>query len=272
MQVKESFARKTIIIPVLSYVILAVWGLIFIVNNSDPNGYNAQFWSAIYQIIAWWGALYGIYFSHLWGGWKSLIGRANLAFAIGLLAQSFGQIVFSYYTFKQTEILYPSLADAGFFGSIPFYIYGASLLVKFAHVKLKSIRNVTLAFTIPLGMLILAYWLFLRGYEFDPSNKIKIFLDFGYPLGQAVYVSISVLALMAYKKIAGGIMSKPVLLFIFALFAQFISDYVFLFLSSRNFYEGNYIIFSDLLYLTAYFLMTLSLMRLGTVFYKIKNS
>ncbi len=274
MALKENIAKKTIYIPVFVFIILMIWGLSLVFTQSDPDSYNAQFWSAIYQIIAWFGALYGIYFSGLWGGWKSLIGRANLAFALGLLAQSFGQVVFSYFTFKQAEVLYPSIADIGFFGSIPLYICGIYFLYKAlrSRVSFHSSSMRTMALLIPVCILGLSYIIFLKDYVFDWSYPLTIFLDFGYPLGQAIYISIAIVTFIASTGFLGGIMRKPILLFIFALSAQFIADYVFLFLSSRDFYLGSFIIFNDLLYLIAYFLMTLSLIRLGTVFYKIKNT
>src|SRR6185295_13042924 len=139
---------------------------------------------------------FGFYIAELWGGFKSLVGRANLAFAMGLLAQSFGQIVFSYFFYKGIDTPYPSIADIGFFGSIPFYIYGAFLLVQFYNNKksISTVKNLSLVFIIPFGMLILSYIIFLNGYQFDWSNPLTILLDFGYPLGQSIYVSLAILA------------------------------------------------------------------------------
>ncbi len=274
MELKENIAKRTIFIPVIVFIILMIWGLFFVFTKSDPNSYNAQFWSAIYQIIAWFGVFYGIYFSNLWGGWKSQIGRANLAFASGLLAQSFGQFVFSYFTYKQVEVLYPSIADIGFFGSIPLYICGIYFLYKALRSRnfFSSWSIRILALLIPVCILGFSYNIFLKGYQFDWSHPLTIFFDFGYPLGQAIYVSMAIITFITSSRFLGGIMKKPVLFFIVALFAQFVADYVFLFLSNRNFYIGSNIIFSDLLYLLAYFMMTLSLIKLGSTFYKIKNS
>lgn len=268
----ENFAKRLIFIPIFIFILLTVWFLFLKLKHFDPDSSGSQIWSATYQIIAWFGALYGLYFARLWGGWKSLVGRANLAFAIGLLAQSFGQSVFSYFFYKGIEVPYPSLADVGFFGSIPFYIYGIILLAKVsgAHVSFKLLFNKIKAFLIPAGILALSYFMFLKDYQFDWSNPLIIFLDFGYPFGQAIYISLAIVAYFLSRNFLGGLMKKPIIYFIFALFVQYMADYIFLYQSSRGTYSGGLEI--DYLYMVAYFLMALSLVKLGSVFYKIKNS
>src|SRR3989344_2953142 len=134
-KIKENLIKKVVFVPFLLLTIFTVWRLYLIFNNPGDRSYDIQIWAASYQLIAWFGAICGFYFSGLWGGWKSLVGRANLAFAIGLLAQSFGQSVFSYFFYMGIDTPYPSIADIGFFGSIPFYIYGALLLIKFYNSK-----------------------------------------------------------------------------------------------------------------------------------------
>lgn len=271
-KMKEGFVKKSVFAAVFLFTILTAWLLFLISKYSDPESNNAQIWSATYQIIAWFGALYGLYFARLWGGWKSIMGRANLSFALGLLAQAFGQSVFSYFFFKGIEAPYPSIADIGFFGSIPFYIYGIILLSKSsgAHLSLKLLSNKIQAFLIPLAVLLISYFMFLKDYEFDWTQPLTIFLDFGYPFGQAIYISLAIVAYFLTRNFLGGLMKKPIILFIIALFAQYIADYIFLYQISRGTYDGGLEI--DYLYLVAYFIMTLSLIKLGSVFYKIKNS
>src|SRR6185503_7492659 len=119
---------------------------------------------------ALWGALWGLYLSKLWGGYKSVIGRASLIFALGLLAQAFGQNVYNYlYATQGFDIQppYPGLGDVGFFGSVILYIYGAILLARAAgvSVSLKSFASKIQAIIIPLILLVGSYMLFLHGYE-----------------------------------------------------------------------------------------------------------
>ena len=255
-------------------ILLVAWRAYLFMNGAVADDYSVQFWAAIYQIIAWFGVFCGFYFAGLWGGMKSLVGRANLAFSFGLLAQCFGQSVFSYFFYQGQEVPYPSLADLGFFISIPLYIYGAALLVKFSNLSKgsRSWKNIVTAIVIPAALLILSYWFFLRGYEIDWSDSLRVILDFGYPLGQAIYVSLAILALLGARKIMGGLMMVPTLYFIFALVMQFFADYSFLYLSSNELYIDSGIDLVDFLYLLAYYFMAISLIKLGETYYKVQKS
>jgi len=223
--------------------------------------------------MAYLGGVSGLLIARKWGGSKSVLGRSVLAFSIGLLCQGFGQSVYTYYLFHfHIAAPYPSLGDLGYFGTIPFYIYGSILLAKVSGVKvsLKLYRSKIQALIIPVLMLLTGYFLFLRHYTFDFTAPIKTFLDFGYPLGQAVYVSIAILAFMLSRKILGGIMRKPILFLIYALILQFLSDYIFLYqFNAGNWYVGG---INDFMYLSSYFLMTISLIQLGVTFDNIKKS
>ncbi|MFH1170724.1 MAG: hypothetical protein V1704_04165 [Candidatus Vogelbacteria bacterium] len=192
--------------------------------------------------------------------------------SLGLLAQSFGQSVFSFYFYTGAELPYPSLADLGFFGSIPLYIYGVILLGRASGIKvsLKSYAKQIVAFIIPLLMLGVSYYIFLKDYEFDWSQPIKTFLDFGYPLGQAFYVSIAILVFILSRKILGGIMKIPILIFLIALVSQYLSDYLFLYQSNNGTFVGGGSV--DYMYLVSYFLMALSLIVLGHTYQKISNT
>lgn len=269
---KEGFVNKSLFIAVFLFVIFTLWLLFLVFSQLDPDSQNAQIWSTTYQIIAWFGALCGLYFSSLWGGWKSRMGRANLAFALGLLAQSFGQSVFSYYYYIGIEAPYPSVADIGFFGSIPIYIYAIFLLAQISGINLsfKLYYGKILALLVPIVILCSSYFILLRGYEFDWSQPLVIFLDFGYPFGQAIYISLAIVAYLLTKNYLGGLMKSPIMLFIAALFIQYVADYVFLYQVSRDTYVGGLGV--DYLYLVAYFMMTYSLIKLGATYFKIRNS
>lgn len=269
---KKTFGHKLFFLIIFLFIALTIWRLFLIFLPLKNLDIKVQIWAASYQVVAWVGAVIGLIFSKLWGGYKSVVGKAILAFSIGLLAQSFGQSVFSYYFYTGIQAPYPSLADLGFFGSIPFYIYGIISLAKVsgARISLKSLTNRIKVIFIPLALLFASYLVFLKGYQFDLTQPIKVFLDFGYPLGQAVYISIAILAYLLSRKILGGIMKKSIIFFIFALVAQYIADYVFLYQSSRGTFIGGGI--SDYIYLISYFIMAISLIQIGKIFYKIQNS
>lgn len=224
----------------------------------------------LYGIMAFWGAIWGTFISLKWGGMRSLMGRAILFFSLGLFLQEFGQLTYSiYYDFITHEVPYPSLGDLGFFGSIPFYILGILFLAKASGVKigLQSFVNKIQVIVIPLVMLFVGYFLFLQGYHFDWSNPIKIFLDFGYPFGQAIYIALALLTYLLSRKVLGGIMKNKILFILFAFFIQFLSDYNFLYQNSKGTWVNSG--YGDYLYLVAYFLMTLGLIQLKTVLDKL---
>lgn len=232
-----------------------------------------KFFGAIYGIMALWGGVWGIVYSQKWGGFKSLMGKAILMFSLGLLAQEFGQVSLSYIDYvMRIQGAYPSIGDLGFFGSIPLYIYGVFLLAKASGVKiqLRAFEQKVIALIIPAVILSVGYFLFLQGYTFDWSNPIKIFLDFGYPLLQAVYISLAILTYLLSKGILGGVMKNRILFILFALSIQFFSDYTFLYQSSKGTWSAGGI--NDFMYLTAYFIMTLALLQLKTAYSKLQDN
>jgi hypothetical protein len=122
---------------------------------------------------------------------------------------------------------------------------------------------------IPLLLLLFSYSFFLINYEYDFGNKLKIFLDFGYPLGQAFYVSLAILTFLLSKKFLGGMMKGPILFLLIALIVQYFSDFNFLYQASQEtWYVGG---IGDFLYMLSYFVMALSLIHIGNVFKTIQT-
>lgn len=258
-------------VAVAFFILLTAWWVTLNLSGVKESFHNYIF-GAAYGLMAMLGGVWAIDIARKWGMTKSVMGRAILALSLGLLAEEFGQIVFSFYNiFLHVEIPYPSFADIGFFGNIPLYIVGIMLLAKAAGIQftLKKNFHKLQIVLLPAIMLIFSYVLFLQNYEFDWSNLLRIFLDFGYPLGQAIYVSIALLIYSLSKNILGGIMKSRILFLLIAFVAQYIADFNFLFQNSRGTWlNGGY---GDYLYLMAYFLMTLGLLQLNTVLGKLRN-
>jgi len=253
-------------VSVVFFFLLILWWILDPVILGYGHKRIIGDFASVYFLMAVWGGIWGITTSMKWGWFKSVMGKAIFMYSLGLLAQVFGEIVYGYYTFHlHIEIPYPSLGDLGYFGSIPLYIYGTLLLAKASGIgiKLKSLRHKLQAIIIPLVMLTIGYALFLRGYEFDWSDPLRIFLDFGYPLTQAIYVSIALLTYLLSKGVLGGIMRTKILFILFALCIQFLSDYNFLYQVSRGTWvTGGY---GNMLYLSAYLIMSLGLIQFKTV-------
>ncbi len=263
----EIFKNRKTQILIFLFIAIILWRVLLIFIPSDSGLY---WWGATYQITALYGAIFGFAIARKWGGFKSAMGRTILAFSFGLLLQSFGQAVSSYYVYTTGTVPYPAIGDIGFFGSVIFYIMGVVLLSKASNVQsvFKSISHKIRIIIFPLIMLGISYWMFLNDYVFDWSNKAKIFLDFGYPLGQAFYVSVAILLLVSTKKMWGGVMRKPVFLLLIALVAQYTSDFMFLYQSNNGTYIGGGSV--DCMYFVSYFLMAFSLIYLSSVFHKIQ--
>src|SRR3989344_3896565 len=215
----ESFKKDlSAKIVVVLFLLLTVW---WFLSPSFQKTSGERFFGdfpSIYAIVALFGAVCGAAISQKWGGIKSLMGRAILMFSFGLFAQVFGQVVYAYYSFYQhVSVPYPSLGDLGYFGSIPLYIYGVWLLAKVSGVKigLQSFKHQMLALLIPLLILGVSYFLFLNNYTFDWTNPVKIFLDFGYPFGQAIYISLAILTYLLSRNTLGGMMKNKVLFILF---------------------------------------------------------
>lgn len=271
-QINEKWQKiLSIAIPSVFVVLTGWWlWLRFVLNN--PEDLQNQTFAAIYGVMAVFGGLVGLYVSRKWGGLKSILGKALVMFSIGLFLQEFGQLSYSFYIyFLDQEIPYPSIGDIGYFGSIPFYVYGAILLARAsgASFSMKSITNKIQAVVLPLALLAGSYYMFLRGYEFDWTNPLTVFLDFGYPLGQAIYISVALLALLFSRKLLGGVMRSKILLVLFALCIQYASDFTFLYQTSHEtWYAGGV---NDYMYLSSYFVMSLALLSFANLYEKLQS-
>ncbi len=263
---KNKIAQLTTIL----FIALTGWWISLQFTKSAAQN---NWFGIAYGSIALIGALAGFGVSKKWGGLKSYIGCAIAMFSLGLFAQEFGQITYWIYVFiLKTDVPYPSIGDIGFFGSIPLYIYGAICLAKASGVStsMKNLSNKLQAFIIPAILLLLSYWLFLRGYKFDWSNPLTIFLDFGYPLGQAIYISIAILALLFSRKSLGGLMRPKIVLVLMALCVQYAADFLFLYQTNNGTWKAGAI--SDYPYLLAYMAMVIAILNFGSLYNKLQGS
>ena len=238
--------------------------------ETDNETYNNLFTDS-YGIIAAIGGIAGFSIAKKWGGIKSVVGKALLAFSAGLTLNFLGQISYAiYYFVYNIENPYPSFGEIFYFGSIPIYIIGAWLIstASGSKISLKAYTSKKIvAIALPVLMILTSYTIFLSSYEFDWTQPILIFLDFGYPFGQAIYVSMAILAYYLSKETLGGVMKKMVLLIIAALIIQYIADTTFLYRTFQDTWEPAGI--SDYMFMCAYFLMSIAILQFGEVVDKI---
>lgn len=262
--------KLTLIVSIL-FAGLSAWWIYLVANDLPGETDQAELFSATYGVMALLGGLIGLWVSRRWGGFRSLIGKSTLLVALGLLFQEAGQITYSLYTYLfHIEIPYPSWGDVGFFGSVVLYILAAFYLIKAlsSSSTFTSKKNLIAVIGVPLILLAGSYAKFLQNYEYS-GDKLAAFLDFGYPLGQAFYLSLAILAYIISRKYLGGLM-KPVIIFlILAFFAQYISDFTFLYSVNQDTWKtaGT----NDYTYLISYFIMTLVLIKFGAVAKKLAD-
>jgi|SRR3989344_602283 len=265
---RDSFFAKIVLIFL---IVLSVWWISMFMRNLTEGTENNAF-TLIYPWLSLVGGIFGLYASRQWGGLKSAFGKCLTFLAVGLLLQFFGQAAYAYYIYIEgIEVPYPSLGDVGYFGSIILYILGALYIGKVTGIKfrLKSYLARGQALVIPIILLLLSYIIFLNNYELDPSQDLKTFLDFGYPFGQAVYVSIAISIILLSRKMLGGLMKGPVILLLISLLIQYMCDFTFLYQSSQGtWYVGGV---NDYMYFVSYFFMTLSLIFINATFKEIES-
>ncbi|HMH31273.1 MAG TPA: hypothetical protein VK534_02245 [Methylomirabilota bacterium] len=238
----------------------------------DKQGLSVQWFGGTYGVVALIGALIGFFAARKWGGFKTVLGKALMFFSFGLLAQEAGQLIYTYYVYAaKIDIPYPSWGDVAYFGSVVLYILAAFFLAKAAGAKfsLKEAKYKAVAVIIPVALLAISYWVLLHGHQYDSSKPLTVFLDFGYPFGQAIYISIAITAYLLSRKLLGGLMRGGIVLVILALFVQYIADFSFVYQSSRGSYvAGKYV---DLLYLVAYFAMATAMIKFHTIYKNIRS-
>lgn len=239
--------------------ICAWWLKILVAGQKDePENY---WFNIIYGWIALLGGVNGIIIAYQkWGGHKSIIGRGIIFLSLGLLGEWFGNAVWGYANVVlQVPIPYPGIADIGFFSIIPLYGLAIIHFARAAGIKF-SLRNFSgqiQAIIIPVVMVAFAWVLFIRDIPFDISQPLKLFLDYGYPGGEAITVSLAILTFSLSRKLLGGKMRNRILFVIFGLAAQFIADYSFLYFAGKGTYYNAGLV--DLLYATSLTLMALCL-------------
>jgi hypothetical protein len=253
--------NKILILITIVFLAFVAWWASFqsVVNQ---QGVSVQRFGATYGVVALLGAIVGLFASHKWGGYKTILGRALLLYALGLFAQEAGQIIYTYYIYgAKIQIPYPSWGDLAYFGSVLLYIYATVLLCKAVGVRFSLQRKMykLIAFLIFAIILSTSYWVFLHNHQYDWHKPLTVFLDLGYPLGQAVYISLAVTAYILSRRMLGGVMRAGILIIILALIVQYISDFTFLYQSSRGTWQAGH--WNDLSYLIAYFVLSTAMVK-----------
>lgn len=262
------------LIKIFFYTISLIYFFLWVILQSTiEDKFNSPYlalFSDTYGIIALLAALIGLFVTRHFS--KSRVGQIIGAISIGVIFQFLGQITYAYYRMVlNIESPYPSIGDLFYFSTIPMYIYaGWSLVTLFGENKVfSSIKNTTILISTIFIMVALDYFLFLKDYDASNYSNVQIFLDYGYPILQAVFVALAISAYLVLNKI-GGYLKRPVLLLIFALYSQYLADTIFTYKTiNETAYSGD--IF-DLLYIVSYFLIGLSFVGFSAALNKLKQN
>jgi hypothetical protein len=227
-----------------------------------------DYFTDTYGLVAASGAFYGLIASRRWGGYRSAMGRSVGLLSIGLLFQFFGQVTYAiYYYVFHIENAYPSIGDLFFFGSIPLYILAITELYRVLQLG-KFVNNPLrwfVATIVPAVFLIGSYLVFLKDYEYIQgagfSSLAATLLDYGYPLGAAVFLGLTVVGYIFSRSSLGGRLKKDILLLFVGLVMQYIADAVYLSSTINETWRPGG--FDDLFYLISYATMGFTLITVG---------
>ena len=228
-----------ILVNITFTVYILWWILVFLTLNLNmfPDLGFAElglenYFTDTYGIMALMPAVFGIFIAKKWGFLKSIVGKAVLFFSLGLLFQSIGQISYTYlYYAYGLENTYPAFGEIFYVLTIPTYILGVWFIAKASGFQITFLgykKNLWAAL-IPVLMLALSFWLFFKDYAVFDQQTINMVLDFVYPIGQAMFVSLALVVFFTTKSTLGGVMKKRVVFMLLSLVSQYFADTQLLF-------------------------------------------
>lgn len=249
-------------------LVVCLWLFLQLSGRTGANADNINYWySFLFGLIPFFGGLVGMYKSRIWGGLRSVLGRAIFFFSLGLFLWGAGENIWSYYNFFIGEPApYPSLADIGFAPSIFFWILGAVFLAKasgtiYALQKSKIAQSLAIITTLLLSGL--AYYMLVkvaRGGVLVPEGEtpLKIVLDIAYPLGDFLALIFASVVLLLSRKYLGGYYRPAIAFILVGLGVMYLGDFSFSYATTTGtFYNGN---FGDLLLASGTFFMTFGIL------------
>ncbi len=245
--------------------LLGWWAIVQSEPATETAGLNnpQEIWSFAIQAIALWGIWFGFKMAHKHGGFKTALGKAINLFTLGLAIQILAHNFYYFYVFfLNTETPFPSPVDIGYIGSAILYLIatvflGRALLINY---NLKAIRGKfwgVLLFVITFSLGCSTLW---PGYLLDWNQPMKVVLDIAYPLIESLGLAILLLIYLSKEK-KYETAKNPLFLIALALFIQYTADAAYSYMLDSGMWPDGSV--GDILYLSAYFLMAVALIRLG---------
>ena len=240
---------------------MALFWVLMYITGTTGGTYNYTY-SLFMSFIPLVGGIFIMSGSNQWKGEGGLIHKGLFFTGLGVIFWASGCLIWSFYNFfLHTSAPYPSLADLGYAPSVFFYCLGAIYLSRGAGADLGWNKKYAKFFIIvvPILMFIFSYYILVTvarsGILFDPTDPLmKTVLDFAYPIGDFVSLTISLVLSGLYfnflvPKYRWGIVSV-----LLGMAAMFFGDFVFSYTTTRGtYYNGN---IGDFLFTLGMFLLT----------------
>lgn len=251
----------------LPYVVLLLifWVLLFL--SRYTNSFWNYFYSFAFSLVPLVAGFIGCFLAKEWNWFKSAIGKGIFFISLGSLFWGAGSMVWSYYNFfMEVPAPYPSLADIGFFLSLPLWVLGVVNLSKATGVKFSFKKRIgkILLFILPTITIVASYYLLIVVARdgilipIDSGFNLKLFLDLLYPTGDVIILSLALLMFGLSINYLNGFYKYSILSILFGFGMMYIADFVFSYTTTLNiFYNGN---FGDLI-----FTLALSLISFGVL-------
>jgi len=211
----------------------------------------------------------GLLISRHWGGSKSAVGKAVLLISLGTTSWGLGTLIWSFYNFVlHIPVPYPSWADLGYVLAVPLWIIGVFYLSKATGAKfsLRQLHGRLMLILLPLLAAVASYYFLYvvaRNSSFEvEGGLLKIFLDFYYPLGDWIILTVAFLVFGLSLRYLGGRFRLPVMITLLGFVFMFISDFMFSYTTTvESYYNGHLV---DLLFTAAIFVISFGVASFDT--------
>ncbi|MCX6817328.1 MAG: hypothetical protein NTU57_00540 [Candidatus Aenigmarchaeota archaeon] len=178
---------------------------------------------------------------------KSAFGKSLFYISIGLLSWGLGNLVWFFYNISGSEVPYPSLADIGYLGTIPFAAYGLFLLLKSVKVKLDA-KTVAKVIIPPLLVFLVIFPIFIYEKLFEEVPMLTKILNVVYPLGDVVFLSFA-LAILTITY--GSMLFKSLGIISLGFIIEAVADFAFSYTTSIGaYYTASWV---DIIFTIAFF-------------------
>lgn len=267
MQRFAGFVRRWPVVVVLTVVFLLTvvwWVTIYmrgIVDTSENYWYTLPF-----TILPFTAGLYVLKLRSIKE--DSLLRKAVILLAIGLLFWGFGNVIYMYYNLVlHVPVPCPSLGEVGYGGSYIFWSAGLVLINISLQLErhLKTTVQKILFFLLPFIFVSVSYYLFFvvnfGGHAPVGESAVKFFFDIYYLFADTLQVFLLAVPLYAlFAKIVDRRLFVALALVCFGFLAQYIADFAFAYTTFREtYFIANWV---DLLYAISIYMLSVSIVVL----------